>query len=244
MQDLINKAKKKIKEDVEFQLVPEYIEDEMQKKGVLAQYDFNNDIIYYSNTLIKSKYENLQIQTFVHELAHAKDLRTCVRNGLLKVLEPHQPPFKIPWLLLNDILHSATEFQVSNFLNTKFGYQLPSNYFFERSLHEPLPLSLIPAIEYLHFGKDSKLRDQFRIKLSKLLDSKLLCVDSLLLELGFANAQSFETGFLRLAYCFGYDVNIKIKPNEGEIKKSFRFLQNSNNTQIKVFEMINWHPIN
>jgi len=239
IQELIEQAKKKIEEEVEFLLAPINIETEMQNKGILAQYDFINDKIYYSVLLMKSQDKNLTIQTFIHELAHVKDLRSCAENGLLKVLEPPQLPSKVPWVLLNEILHNVTEFQVSNFLNSKFGYQLPSNYYFERCLHEPLSLSLIPTIKYLHFGEDAKLREQFRIKLSKSLDSKWLFVESLLVELGFANAQSFENGFLRLADCFGYDVKIKIKPNEGEIKKSFRFLQNSNNTQIKVFEMIN-----
>lgn len=240
MQDLIDDAKTKIQEEVEFQLAPINIETEMQNKGILAQYNFNNDIIYYSVLLMKFQNSNRQIQTFVHELAHVKDLRSCAGNGLLKVLEPSKLPSQVSWVLLNDILHNATDFQVSNFLNSKFGYQLPSNYYIERCLHEPLSLSLIPAIEYLCFGENSDLRYQFGIKLTKSLQSRWLQVDSLLKTLGFADAQSFEKGFLELADYLGFKVRVKTKPIEGIIRKSFKILQNSDETQIKVFEMIDF----
>ena len=61
MQDLIDDAKTKIQEEVEFQLAPINIETEMQNKGILAQYAFNNDIIYYSVLLMKSQNVNWQI---------------------------------------------------------------------------------------------------------------------------------------------------------------------------------------
>jgi len=237
MQDLIELAKKEINEDVEIQLAPKEIETNMQRKGIPACYDSNNDIVFYSNTVMKSGCEKLQIQTFFHELAHVKDFRACVRNGLLKVLEPSQPIFGVPWKQLNDILHNATEFQISNFLHSEFGCQVPSNYNVERCLHEPLSLSLIPAIEYLCFGEDSDLRHQFGIKLNKSLHSRWLLVDSLLKTLGFADAQSFEKGFLELTDYLGFKVIVKTKPIEGIIRKSFKILQNSDEAQIKVFEM-------
>lgn len=240
MQDLIEQAKKKIEEEVEFLLAPIEIESIMQQKGNRAYYDSNNDIVYYSDTMLKSLHENLRIQIFVHELAHVKDFRACVRNGLLKVLEPSQSIFHVPWKQLDDILHNATEFQMSNFLNSEFGFQLPSNYYVERCLHEPLSFSLIPSIEYLRFGKDLDLKGHFSIKLNKSLDSKWLLVDSLLKKLGFADAQSFEKGFLELTDCLGFKVIIKTKPIKGNIRKSFKILQNSDDAQIKVFEMIDF----
>lgn len=240
-QNIIEKAKEKIDEEVEFRLPSQDKETEMQTNGELAKYDFNHDIIFYSNSMMESLDENLQIQTFIHELAHVKDLRACVRNGLLKVLEPvGRPIFHTPWMQLNDIMHNATEFQVSNFLYSEFGYQLPPNYNVERSLHEPLSLSLIPAIEYLCFGEDTDLKKQFDIKLNKSLDSRWLFVNSLLKELGFANAFSFEKGFLNLADCFGFKVRMKTIPIEGVIRRRFNILQNSGDAQIKIFEMVDF----
>lgn len=206
MQDLIEQAKKKIDEEVEFLPAPIEHESDMQQKGILAKYDSNNDIVYYSDTMLKSRNEKIRIQTFIHELAHAKDFRTCVRNGLLKVLEPpSQHIFHEPWKQLDDILHNATEFQMSNFLNSEFGCQLPNNHYVERCLHEPTSpsLSLIPSIEYLRFGENSDLRTQFGIKLNKSLQSRWLQVDSLLKTLAFADAQSFEKGFLELTDYLG-----------------------------------------
>lgn len=167
MQDLLEQAKKKIYEDVEFLPAPIEHESDMQQKGILAKYDSNNDIVYYSDTMLKFRNEKIRIQTFIHELAHAKDFRTCVRNGLLKVLEPpSQHIFHVPWKQLDDILHNATEYQMSNYLNSEFGCQLPYNCYVERCLHEPLYLSLIPSIEYLCFGENSHLRAQFGSKLN------------------------------------------------------------------------------
>lgn len=238
MQDLIELAKKEIKEDVEIQLAPKVIETNMIRKGIPACYDSNNDIVFYSNTVMKSRCEKLRIQTFFHELAHVKDFRACVRNGLIKVIEPSQPIFSAPLKQLDDILHKATEFQISNFLHSEFGCKLPSNYYIKRCLHEPLSFSLIPAIEYLCFGEDSDLRDQFGIKLNKSLQSRWLQVDSLLKTLGFADAQSFEKGFLKLTAYFGFTVGIKTKPIEGELRQNFKILKNSEGAQIKVFEMV------
>jgi hypothetical protein len=245
MQDLIEQAKKKIDEEVEFLPAPIDHESDMQQKGILAKYQSNEDLVYFSDTMLKSLPEKLRIQTFIHELAHVKDFRACVRNGLLKILEPHsQPIFHEPWKQLKDILHNATEFQMSNFLNSEFGCQLPSNYYVEHCLHEPPSpsLSLIPSIEYLCFGENSDLRAQFGIKLNKSLQSRWLQVGSLLKTLGFADAQSFEEGFLELTDYLGFKVKVKTKPVEGIIRKSFKILQNSDEAQIKVFEMIDFGP--
>ena len=212
----------------------------MQQKGIPAYYDSNNDLVFYSNIVMKSRCEKIQIQTFFHELAHVKDFRACARNGLLKVLEPPQPSSGALWKQLNDILHNATEFQMSNFLHSEFGCKLPSNDYIKHCIYEPLFLSLIPAIEYLSFGEDSDLREQFGIKLNKSLQSRLLKVDSLLKSLKFADAQSFEKGFLELSDCFGFKVRIRTKPVEGIIRKSFKILQNTDEDQIKVFELIDF----
>ena len=75
-------------QDVEFFPAPANIETEMQRRGEMARYDFNHDIIYYSTTLISFRDQDYQIQTFMHELAHAKDLRDCVDNGLSQSLYP------------------------------------------------------------------------------------------------------------------------------------------------------------
>ncbi len=110
--DLIEKAKTEIEEDVEFLLAPAAIETEMQKRGEMAKYDFNHDIIYYSTSLIESRTPVYQIQTFMHELAHAKDLRGCAKNGLLKILIRREGILQRDLEKVNEDLHAATEFQI------------------------------------------------------------------------------------------------------------------------------------
>lgn len=240
VQGLIEKAKSEIDEDVEFFLAPVAIETEMQKSGEMARYDFNHDIIYYSITLIKSRVPDYQIQTFMHELAHAKDLRGCATNGLLKVLMRHG---EVPQVILEnakEILHAATEFQISNFLYSKFHITLPKTPQTDRDLVNDIFFSLIPAIEYSSFGEVEELRDQFKLKLNKSLDRRWLSVASLLNALGFADPHLFETEFVRLASYFGFTIQMKNESITEEIRNSFKILQNNRKDNIKIFELMDF----
>jgi len=240
LQDLIEKAKTEIEEDVEFFSAPPNIETEMRRRGEMAKYDFNHDIIYYSKTLISSRDQDYQIQVFMHELAHAKDLRDCVANGLLKIILPHEGILESDMEKINEHLHTATEFQISNFLYSKFNFTLPQNPQTYRYLADDLFFSLIPAIEYLYFGEDKRLREEFQLKLDKKLDQKWSSISSLLKGLNFADSHSFETEFVKLSRCLGFIVQIKIESNTGELRNNFKILQTNKIDDIKIFELINF----
>lgn len=239
-QDLIEKAKIEIKEEVEFFPASTDIETEMQVSGEMARYDFNHDIIYYSSTLINNRAPDYQIQTFMHELAHAKDLRCCATNGLIKILMPRNGVPKRDLEKVNEDLHAATEFQISNFLNSKFHFTLPQNPQTYRDLSNDLFFSLIPSIEYLYFGEEEGLKEQFKLKLDKKLDKKWLSVASLLNTLDFADSHLFEKEFVKITRCFGYNIQIKIESINEELRKSFKILQNNNVENIKIFELIDF----
>ena len=49
----------------------------------------------------------------------------------------------------------------------------------EHHLADEISVSLIPAIEYLHFGEVDGLREEFRIKLNKALASTPIFADHL-----------------------------------------------------------------
>ncbi len=239
--DLIEKAKSEIDEDVEFILAPVDIKTVMQERGVMAKYDFNHDIIYYSSTLIKSRSQDYQIQTFMHELAHAKDLRGCAKNGLLKILICREGIPQRDCEIVNEHLHAATEFQISNFLYSKYHITLPKNPKTDRDLANDLFFSMIPAIEYLSFGEVEDLRFHFKLKLNKQLEKRWLSVASLLNALGFADSHLFETEFKRLASCFGFTIQIRNELITEEIRKSFKILQNNGGDgYIRFFELIDF----
>lgn len=240
LHDLIERAKIEIEEDVEFFPAPANIETEMQRRGEMARYDFNHDIIYYSTTLISFRDQDYQIQTFMHELAHAKDLRDCVANGLLKIILPHEGILVTDWKKINDDLHTATEFQISNFLYSKFNFTLPQNPQTYRYLADDLFFSLIPTIEYLYFGEDKRLREEFKLKLDKKLDKKWLSISSLLKALNFADSHSFETEFVKLSRCLGFIIQIKIESITEELRNNFKILQINKIDDIKIFELINF----
>ncbi len=228
--DLIEKAKSEIDEDVEFLLEP------LENEGYIAKYDLHQDIIFYSARLCSLNPEN-KFRIFMHELAHAKDFRSCTANGLLKILVPCEG------LLCSDqanvFFRTTVEFQASNFLYNEFDHRLRDPIYKESFLAENIFFSLIPSIEYLCFGEDSDLREQFRDKLNSQLGSRWLPVVSLLKALRFADERLFETEFLRLMDCLGFTVRIRTEPIENR-RRDFRILQNSTATQVRVFELVNF----
>lgn len=99
--------------------------------------------------------------------------------------------------------------------------------------------SLIPSIEYLCFGEDSNLRERFRAKLNRILDSRWLTVVSSLKALGLADGLLFETEFLRLTDLLGFTVRIKTELIENR-RQQFLVLQESTATHIKLFELVSF----
>ena len=210
----------------------------MQSKGAIAHYDLHNDIIFYSARLCSLTTEN-KFQIFMHELAHAKDFRSCARNGLLKILVKHDRVLDSTFAQANEIFNGTVEFQASNFLYSEFCYRVRNprfNYLLE---YERNPIFfLIPSVEYFCFGENSDLREQFRGKLHTSLGQRWLRVDSFLESVSFADATSFETEFLRLMDCLGFTVIIKTEPIKNR-RSYFRVLHDSTATEVKVFELVN-----
>lgn len=234
IQDLILKAKEKIDENVEFHQANEDYEYEMITKGIPTLYDFSQNIIYYSLVILANQNEKYQNQAFVHELAHVKDLRCCIENGLLKHFNTSRPDWKLDDSIR--ILHQATEFQVSNYLYSKFGYQLPKTQKVIQDLNENSIYSLIPGIEYLLFGEDLKLRDLFECKLNEKYGKTWSTIESLLNTLSFADPFVFETEFLRLADCFGYI--IQTEPITKDVREIFKILQEDKYPDVKIFKLM------
>jgi len=237
VQDLIEIAKSEIEEEVEILPMPNCIKNNMQN-GEMARYDLHQDMIFYADELC-SRTPDDKIQIFMHELAHAKDFRSCAANGLLKILVKRNEVLNSIFEQANVIFCGVIEFQVSNFLNSEFGHRL-HNPSFNDFLNNPNMLfSLIPSIEYLCFGEDSDLREKFRAKLNRKLGSRWLTVVSSLKALKLADGLLFETEFLRLTDLLGFTVRIKTEFIE-ERRQKFPFLQNSTANHIKLFELVSF----
>ena len=109
VQDLIELAKSEIEEEeVEILPVPNSIRNNMQN-GVMAVYDLHKDMIFYAAEL-GSLTQDDKIQIFMHELAHAKDFRSCAANGLLKILVQHNEVLNSTFDQANAIFCGVLEF--------------------------------------------------------------------------------------------------------------------------------------
>ena len=236
IQDLIEIAKSNIEEEVEIQPKPNSISNEMQNRAI-AEYDLHQDIIFYDDELVSLSQDDIS-QTFMHELAHARDFRSCAANGLLKILVQNNGVMNSTFDQANAIFCGVLEFQVSNFLNSKFGYRL-RNPRFNEVLYDSMLFSLIPSIEYFCFGEDSELRERFQVKLNRELGSRWLPLVPLLKALELTDELLFETEFLRLTDCLGFTVRMKTETTEN-IRQIFPVLQDSAATHIKLFELVNF----
>ena len=231
--DLIEMAKSRIEEDVEIRPVTNGMQN-----GVMAAYDLHQDIIFYAAELVSLTSEDI-IRIFMHELAHAKDFRSCATNDLIKILVQQNGVLNSTFNQADEIFRGVLEFQVSNFLYSEFDYKL-RNSRFDDVLKDPNMLfSLIPSIEYLCFGEKGDLIEQFEVKLNRKLGSSWKPVVSFLKALELANELKFETEFLKLTDYLGFTVQIKTEPIENRIQK-FPVLQDSPATQIKLFELVNF----
>ena len=237
VQDLIEVAKSRIEEEVEIRQVTNGIRGQMPN-GAIAAYDLHQDIIFYTEELVSLTSEDI-IRNFMHELAHAKDFRSCATNGLLKILVQHNGVLNSMFKQADGIFCDVLEFQVSNFLHSEFGYELRNPKFNYVLCDSNMLFSLIPSIEYLCFGEKSDLREQFKIKLNQKLGSRWGAVVSFLKALELTNELQFETEFLRLTDYLGFTVRIKNEPIENRIQK-FPVLQDSPTTKVKLFELVNF----